>query len=281
MDAEQLTLPLDNDEVITLRWEALDMSTWCEDARQAAAKIVGEAPGRTWTGTRRELAIEVLKADASLWNAGLGKFWGPDMTGCDLAGLILEDPDLSGGDFSDSDFSSTEFCCLKASKTLFRGCKFDGADISTAHNHSVKADFFQSSFQHAALAGASFFNSKFLGCNFAHAEFKDVELEDCDMEGSNFSYCEVTDGSFDHTQLGRAVFERALLRGTKFDACDLAGANLYGAKLRDCDGLASALIATKGYINLRSASVDVYFHVHDEVVARAFSAFLAVLEKYE
>jgi uncharacterized protein YjbI with pentapeptide repeats len=278
MDAEQLTLPLDNNETITLSLADLDMTGWCADGRRAALAIIGAEPN-TWTGTRRELAKRVLSHDATLWAHGLGKFWGPDMRGCDFSGWRMEFPDLSGGDFSDCDFSDSTLIGLLAKETVLRGCNFDRADISTAEEDFVVADFYQSSFQEANLDGCNF-NGVMIGCNFKGANISRVAFEECDLEGANFEVCSLSDCNFEYVTLDGASFNGALISNVVSKSSTIKGATMRDAKIHDGD-VADLLVSSGGDVELTGSTIDVKIRLHDEKVARAFAELLKVLQEYE
>lgn len=130
----------------------------------------------------------------------------PSFESCEFAGCVLEGASLHGARFIDCTFSRCALLNVRLEGVAFR----------------------DATFRHSKLQGLDFSR-----CNAALFEvrFEDTSLSYCvfqsmDARRASFASARVEDCEFVRTDLRKVVFEDTTLRSTRFDGCNLAGADL-------------------------------------------------------
>ncbi|MDR1044463.1 MAG: pentapeptide repeat-containing protein [Candidatus Adiutrix sp.] len=166
-----------------------------------------------------------------------------------LAGVQALQADFTGGTFNRTVFTGAGFDKCIFSKARFQGggrldrarfymCIFNGTVLEKVV--SADSSWERSTFTGSALSDVLFLKGLMKETLFVQSRLDKVVFEDGDLTNIRFNYhCELREVAFRRAVLDRASFNNALMPGTIFDHCRLAGASLEesdlsGSRLTAC-----------------------------------------------
>lgn len=144
---------------------------------------------------------------------------------------VFDGADLRGTRLNDFDFS---------------GLMLNRADFRNAEGFAVR-------FRNALLVGADFEGAELIGADFSaekDASRTTMRINHTDLRNTNFRDSRLNNAKFDGADLEDSDFSGAILFGTTFAHARLAGVNLNGACLWQCDSDSTKREAMKAFEDL-------------------------------
>ncbi|MDA8408989.1 MAG: pentapeptide repeat-containing protein [Treponema sp.] len=133
-------------------------------------------------------AIELLRSSDEIRNLNLG-------------GIRLDGLDLSGKSFICCSFAEASLQSVLFTRSHFKICFFDGADIVSCDFSGIDAQF--SSFGSARILNSSFEHSELLHINFCGARIEDCTFSNSNLYDSRFIKTEIVTTAFEDCDLKR------------------------------------------------------------------------------
>lgn len=144
-------------------------------------------------------------------------------TGCDLSFANINSATLNAAEFRHCTLEGTVFAASDINDAIIEDCMAARINLNLAHLYRTGirgGDFKEATFGRASLTGAI----------VEDVDLSAALLEDSVLDGAVFRRCRFDESSFRRVDMG---LELARAFGTRFEECDLRGANVAGWRLKD------------------------------------------------
>lgn len=251
------------------RWQA-------DDSTAVIKSLRGEVLFMSLTPTSENVLLQdaakkVVLPSADLADAQLTRI---SLQNTALMGASFQKANLTEASFSKCGLQNSNFSAAICPGITMSGCALRDADFQNANLQ--KAKFYKCDWQNSRVLGfkdADLTGAEFTDCEFNYCDLRDVfnhdkrikllrcSFVDSDLQGSDFSYADLTSCKLSGANLSSAILRKANLYGVALGGAKLADADLRQAGLDRAD-LHDAILeradltgATLSVANLQNAKL--------------------------